>query len=223
MSDNLVIFGAPETTDDMDAKAVDVLDDAKQHAIFNRESYDGCAEIVRMAKAFQKEVHAVWDPVCTETNKAHKAATKARKDQLAPFVEAERIAKGKLDEWDREQQRKRDEERRQREAEQRRLLEEAQRKAEEAAEQGKADEAEKALEAAVELESMPVVEPEPEAAPSGVSYIDNWKAHVIDESKVPREFLTVDYTKLNKFAKLTEGQQAVAGVEFVNERIVRTV
>ncbi len=43
---------------------------------------------------------------------------------------------------------------------------------------------------------------------------ENWKAEVIDESKVPQQFWSVDRKKLAEYAKTNKGMLEVDGVEF---------
>jgi hypothetical protein len=51
----------------------------------------------------------------------------------------------------------------------------------------------------------------------GVSTRKTWKARVIDAGQVPREFMTVNETALNAYARATKGKMPVAGVEFYEE------
>jgi len=43
---------------------------------------------------------------------------------------------------------------------------------------------------------------------------ENWKAEIIDESKIPQKFWSVDKKKLAEYAKQTKGVIEVGGVEF---------
>jgi hypothetical protein len=54
-------------------------------------------------------------------------------------------------------------------------------------------------------------------AAAGVSSRKTWKARVIDEALVPREYLVVNQAKLDQFAKLTKGAGDVPGVEFYEQ------
>lgn len=65
---------------------------------------------------------------------------------------------------------------------------------------------------------------EVEAAPvaDGTSTRKRWKARVIDESLVPREFLIVDEVALNKFATVYHNEKSVPGVEFYEETTLVT-
>ena len=47
-----------------------------------------------------------------------------------------------------------------------------------------------------------------------IGFREGWKADVIDEASVPRQFLSVDKKKLADFAKQTKGVVPVKGVDF---------
>jgi len=58
-----------------------------------------------------------------------------------------------------------------------------------------------------------------QAAPKvdGASTRKTWKARVVDETNVPREFLMVNEKALDAYAKATKGKFAVGGVEFYEQ------
>ena len=58
-------------------------------------------------------------------------------------------------------------------------------------------------------------------APRGQSNVENWQARVVDESLVPREYMTPDLVKLGKLAKLMKGKASVPGVAFEDVGSVR--
>ncbi len=192
--------------------------------------YEDGIEYLDLAKAFQREVKKVWDPVCDASNRAHKAATAGRKEQLAPFAEAERIIKNKLNRYDLNQQRlKREAEekiRSDRAEADRKAREEADKKLEEAEAleaEGKTEEAEAVVEEAAreekKVEAIPISTVET-TTPDGILYQDKWEAEVLDEQQVPRRFCISDMKKLNQCAKDWEGKNAPAGVRFVNNRTI---
>ena len=60
----------------------------------------------------------------------------------------------------------------------------------------------------------------PEGGPpkvAGLSKRDNWQFRVIDESKIPREYLCVDEKKLKKYAGAMKRDANVPGVHFFNK------
>lgn len=57
--------------------------------------------------------------------------------------------------------------------------------------------------------------------PDDITYVDNWKARVTDESKLDRQYMVPDMEKLTKLAKAMKGENAPDGVEFFNDPIPR--
>lgn len=55
---------------------------------------------------------------------------------------------------------------------------------------------------------------------AGISMKQNWKARVTDVNKVPREYMIVNESMLDKMAKATKGSLAISGVEFYAEDIL---
>ena len=131
--------------------------------------------------------------------------------------EAEKLLKGLCSDYDREQARiaREEAERKAREEADRKLAE-----AEKLAEEGKEEEAEKVIEQAA-IEEKQVAPPPPPPKPKGITYVDNWKAVIVEPTLVPRQYCIPDQQALNKHAKANQGKIPIAGVEFVNERIVR--
>jgi hypothetical protein len=60
----------------------------------------------------EKEIKATFDPICKQTNEAHKASTKARSAFLEPLSQAKKLVKDKAEGWWSEQKALREEEER---------------------------------------------------------------------------------------------------------------
>lgn len=56
--------------------------------------------------------------------------------------------------------------------------------------------------------------------PSGIGMRKEWKHRVVDDKKIPREFLVIDESKLARYAKAMKQDANVEGVEFYEEEIV---
>ena len=207
-----------------------IIERAKGFEIFLPGDYQIAIELIDIAKDFQVEVKKIWDPICEASNTAHKAATAGRKDQIEPFITAEKILKDKCNAFDLEQERRKREAeeklRKEREEADRRAREEADRKLEEAARleaEGKIEEAEAVVTEAARVEKMPEMIPIPvfeSATPEGVRYQDNWKAVIEDSAAVPREYCIPDQRRLDQLAKDKKGENPPAGVKFVNDRTI---
>jgi len=76
-------------------------------------------------------------------------------------------------------------------------------------------------EALIEQAAMvaaPVIQVAPVAPKvAGVSVRKTWKARVVDQTKVPREFMSVNEKALDAYAKATCGKMPVGGVEFYQQ------
>lgn len=54
----------------------------------------------------------------------------------------------------------------------------------------------------------------------GVQYRTKWTFTIEDETQIPREFLIVDEKKLAKFAEAMKDKASVAGVKFIEEKVL---
>ncbi len=205
---------ADNVRQEIEEQGMDLVAKAQGASIVSQATYEAVADLAREAKAFLKEVDKVWKEPVEAAHRAHKAATTARKKQREPYEKAERICKSLLNEWD---------------AEQRRIAAEKARKEEEERLEAAAIIAEAGNEKlADEIISAPVPPVIHVEKPSGVSYIDNWKARVIDPVAVPDFFggmrlKIVDEKAINALAKAAKGQNPPAGIEYYNDRTTRII
>lgn len=68
---------------------------------------------------------------------------------------------------------------------------------------------------------VPVVNRE-QVKVSGISKTTLWRARVMDDKLVPREYLIVNQSALDQVAKATKGALSIPGVEFYSEEVVRS-
>jgi len=137
------------------------------------------------------------------------------KEVAGPLEAARKILNDKIYVWRKEEQRRREAEAaREREAQRKRIEDERIKQAEKVSEAGRPDLADKIL-----SEKIVVAAPEPPkvAAVAGSVMKENWKGHVIDESVLPREFMTPDLVKLNKVTKAMKGDTKIPGWEVWDE------
>lgn len=172
-------------------------------------------DMLGQALEFQREVKRVMDPICKSAHDAHKQATLAKKDCLAPFVRVEQILKPKVVAYNRKVEAER--KAKERELEKKQLEEaEAQRikEAEEVeARGGSQAEVNDALHAPVE--TVPVVLPEDKPEMKNVGTIRQvWKFRIDDPAKLPREFLMPDEKRLGSLARSMKSDAKVDGVTF---------
>lgn len=200
-------------------------DRARALAITAHEGYTTAGEFLKDIKALRKEVDAAFDPIITKAHEAHKEAVGQKKRADTPLLEAETILKRGLIAWDTEQEtiRRADEQRLQAIA----LKEEEARRAKEAAAlelQANATGDESLRAEAEELISAPVQAPVVYVPPStpkvaGISYREVWKYRVVNEAKIPREYLTRDDAKIGGVVRAMKGATAIPGIEAYAEKV----
>jgi len=208
----------------IERKTQDLTKQATAIVIKDQLQYGRANNFLRAVKDLQKEIHATFDPIVAAAYKTHQEATSKRKEHLMPAVSAEIVVKNKMIVYSDEQEAKRIAEQRKIDAkarvEEEKKRKELEARAEKWAAKGKIAKAEELQEQAEEVEVVaPVVAPKVEKV-KGVSYKENWSAIVVDETKVPREYLQVNTMALNRIAKATKGSIKIPGVEWKMEKIL---
>lgn len=218
-----------EAGQDVTAKALTWPDRAKALVITSHEHYSQAGEFLKDIKALRKEVDAAFDPIITKAHEAHKEACGQKKRADTPLLEAETILKRGLIAWDTERER-------QRVIEERRLHElarqeaEARQVAEAAALEAEANaatdlteaseirrEAETVLQAPVMVPVVVVAKDTPKV--SGITYREVWKYRVVDDTKIPREYLTRDDVKIGGVVRALKGATTIPGIEVYAEKV----
>lgn len=190
-------------------KKNELEEEARGLIVFSQESADIAASLGRECKAFQKEIHDTFDPLCEAAHQAHKKLTSKRAELLKPFEALEAHLKGKILAWQREEQKRIDEENRKREAEARKAAEE---EALKAIDSGDETAAEKAIEAAQNLFIAPVEK----AGVAGGSIVSNWDVEAKDVLKVaaaaaagvlPPGVIEINTSELRRLARAMGGEE----------------
>ena len=208
---------AVEVSSEIQTKVSGIERWSQEVAIVTVQDRINAIEHLRMAKTWRKKVADWFKPSKDAANKAHKAITAQEKSLTDPIDMAERSVKAKINAWDQNQERIRQEEQRKlqaaadEKARKERLRLEAQ-----AAKLKTPELKAERLEMADEVVA-PVVTVAPVEKVSGTAKSKIWKARVVDVSMVPREWMTVNESALNAFARSTKGVVPVAGVEFYAE------
>lgn len=179
--------------------------------IFDQSSYEQAGEILRNIATVKKEIKAKFAEPKEKAHEAHKAICDLEKELLTKVTERENEIRQKMSIYYQAEQKRiaAEEERKRQEAE--RLMQTAV----EAEAAGDTETAETYTALAAMSEATVTVAPKA----AGVSFREVWKAKVVDESKVPREYLIVNQTALDAVAKATKGSIKIAGVEFVKELV----
>lgn len=162
------------------------------------------AIIAKTKKAVEEKRTEYVGPIREHLGKVNDAF----KRFLAPFEEADRLTRGKVQKFDLDQRTKA--------AEAKRIEDEKARLArEEAAFNGTG-------EITVPLGTVEEVAPPPEHVRTDLGTLggrDNWKARVVDFAALPDEYKIPNESLLNSHARTTKGERPIPGVEFYNDRI----
>lgn len=209
----------PANTQDVTQEALSIPDQVAALRIMDAPSYEYAAEFWKQIGDLMKKVDESFDPIITRAHQAHKEALAQKAKIYNPLDKARREVKGMMEAFDREQERLRQEEAARirealrREEEERRLAEAVQ-----AEQEGDKDMAEAIMDEAPYV--PPVILPKATPKVSGGPVFRTvWKAKVVNPTLVPREYLMVDETKLNRLAAVMKGNFKVPGVEFYSQRV----
>uniref|UniRef100_A0A6M3L6P9 Uncharacterized protein n=1 Tax=viral metagenome TaxID=1070528 RepID=A0A6M3L6P9_9ZZZZ len=172
--------------------------------------------IEHMATISKKTKPTELDIISDKADKLHKGVNAAIKDIVGPLPDDRETMKGKVKQWDAEAERKRQtEENRlrleaQKAEEERRITEAAQLEAE-----GLKAEANAVLEAPQPI-VMPTVEKTTPKADMRL-YRKTWKYRIIDEAKIPREYLKPDEIKIGGVVRALKEKCKIEGVQIYEE------
>lgn len=206
----------PDTTK-ITRQADENLELAKEMLVLDEETYDIAAEFLSSLKGLQKEIDETFDPVIKAQHEAHKAALAAKARHYKPIEEAERLLKQKMVGFqDRQEKARLEEERQLRDEARRQEEEERSKRADDLIKAGKAEEALQLLEEPVETPAL--ILPPVSRPTKGVSTRMVWKFKIVDETKLPREYLVPDQVKINRIVQAADGKIAIPGVEIFQER-----
>jgi len=201
-----------------------MLKKAEAIVILNQSQYESANDVMKVVKTKYKELDTKRKEITKPLDQAKNAVMDLFRQPLELLKQAEATIKKLMIDYADEQDRLRREEQRKLEAKARaeedRKRKELEERAKKWAAKGKEGKAEELLEQAEEVEVVaPVVAPKVEKI-KGVSFKENWSAIVVDETKVPREYLQVNTMALNRIAKATKGSIKIPGVEFKMDKIL---
>lgn len=150
---------------------------------------------------------------------AHKSICDLENELVEPYERIEReILKPAISAYNQEQDRKRRaEEDRQREEQRKKAEDERIKIAAQLEKDGENEAAEELIDAPIETPAVVIPK---EEAPSGISYRDVWKFQVVDDSLVPREYMTIDEKKIGGVVRALKGETNIKGVRVYCEKTV---
>jgi hypothetical protein len=200
--------------------ALSVPDQARQIAVIkNNDDYTRAGQILLTIKDIRKKIEATFKPIKQKMDAAKKEVLDQEKAADKPLLEAEAWLKPLISNYLIEQEKAR-------KAEEDRLREIARKEEEErqlqaaieAEQNGSKEEAEEIISAPVQ--AAPVVVPKTVPKVAGISQRENWKFRIVDEKKIPREFLKVDEVKIGSYVRAMKSAGNIPGVEIYNEATI---
>lgn len=192
--------------------------------ITNNQEYLNSGEFLKRIKTVSKLIDDSRKELTRPLDEVKKRVMDFFKDPLEQLSAAETVLKRAMLGYQQEQERIRREEEQKaiarakaEEERKRRALEERAIKAEESGNTAKAE--------LLRERADDVYVPAMATAPTlekvkGISTKKVWKCRITDEAKIPREYLVINETMLNKMAQATQGKIPVPGVEFYQEDVL---
>jgi uncharacterized protein YhaN len=204
--------------EEVSTMALTIIEQGKSVVIKTSEDYEQAGFVFTTIKSVMKQVDESFDPIIQKAHQAHKEAVAQKKKIYEPLETVSKHVKKVMSDYDTEQERIR-------KAEEARLQEIARKEEEEkklaeaiAAEQsGDKQEAEAIMEEPVYV--APVVLKKEVPKVQGVSFREVWKFRIVDEKKIPREYLTPDLVKIGGVARSMKGKTNIPGIEAYPERV----
>jgi len=204
---------------EVSSKSLTIIEEASLINITDTDTYTQAGGLWANIRGLMKDVESTFSPIIAKAHASHKEALKQKGKIFDPLKQAGKSVKAAMEKWDfdQEQIRQAEEDRlraiAQKEEEERQLAE-----ALEAEQNGEIEAAEDILEAPVY--TPPVVLPK--ATPKlqgGPVYRTAYKFRIIDERKIPREFMSPDMVKIGQVARAMKGSTNIPGVEVYKVRV----
>ena len=196
----------------------------RKEPIKNHDEYVSAAACLKQIKAKLEEVEQkrlgitrpmdlakqrIMDLFRPATDGLKKAEIAIKNSMVAWQAEVARIARIAQDKIDAEARAKAEAEKAELEAQAVKLVQ-----------SGQIDQAADLVAASEQIEANPVQLTVVQPVIQGVSTRTIWKFRIVDESKIPREYLSPNEVKLGAFARSTKGLVAVEGIEFYSQQII---
>lgn len=208
-----------ENQQELKEQALSIPEQARVITINDAESYERAGGILVRVKALRDKIDQVFDPIISAAFKAHKEAKSQKTKVEEPLVVAEGWLKPQLARWKNEQEQKRREAEEAEREKARKVAEDAQiNKAVKLEQSGNIAAAEKVINQPVRV--PPVVKPSETPKIGGVSFRQNWKARIVDDSLIPRAYMVPDMVKINAHVRSMKQASNIPGVEAYSDDVV---
>lgn len=198
---------------------------AQSFRIVSNDGYITAAEILKSIKGRYQEIEAKRKEMTLPLDEAKRRVMDFFRQPLQQLSSAEGQIKGAMVGFTQEQERVRRQEEQRIQAlareEQERLDRLATEKISQAQQEGNLDEAEKILDAVVQVAVPIVVSEKPKV--EGIKTVTRWSYKIIDETLIPREYLMPCEKVLAHIAITTKGTIKIPGVEFYSDSTVTSI
>lgn len=199
--------------DHLDVRAANILQKCKSFVISCRDDFSLADKIVSEGAALIKGIKLLHDPLCAATNKAHKLATKTRKDLIDPVDAGTRHLTSLMSNYKLAEDRRVAEERRIEQEKAQKEQEEAALK--QAAELEKKGAPEEVVDAVMALAEEPVIveSTKQDELKSKTSFQIDWEISITDKAAVPETFKVVDEGAILKVIRAAKGEMKIPGIQ----------
>lgn len=210
-----------ENNQSLQKRAFDALEYIKALEVKDQESLNLANKALVRIGQIRKGILAYFADPKKKAKATHQAIVDKEKEALKPVNEAEKNLEPKIRAYVIEQRQIREEAERKAREEEERKKKEAEEAIEEAAKlenEGKTEEALDKLEEAERLEESPPPVGIPKApVMSGIHTRTYWKWRVIELSKVPLQYFTLDSKGIDAVVQQFKGMTAIPGIEVYEE------
>lgn len=204
----------------IEEKALALPDQARNIKVFDQNSLSVANKFILWSKSLEKEIDASYDPIIKKAHGVHKEAVGQKKKIKAPLLEARGIVSPRVASYlvEQERIRRKAEEKHAKEIAKAVLKaaeeEEARNKeAEEAMENGDFEKAEEIMDTPVaQVAAIDHLVPKAPKT-TGLSVQTRWKFRIIDEAKIPRDYMKPDEVKIGQIVRAMKGKLAIPGVQ----------
>lgn len=198
-----------------------VVAQANSITVVDADEYEMACSFLSMISTRKKQVGETFDPIVQKAHAAWKESIAQREKFLRPLDQAEVDVKRKVTVW------RLDEERKRREEEDR-LAAEAKREAEDRAiaeaealkANGEHELADMVLQEAAEAPPPVVVAPSTVPKQDGIAKKTTWKFRIVNETLVPREYMSVDGVKIGAIVRTQKQLTKIPGIQVYPEESV---
>lgn len=183
--------------------------------IKDKQSFEEATSKLQTIKGLRKQIDGYWGELIKAAHTTWKRLNNKKKEMLKPVETIEDMLKGKINVYLDAEEKKRQEIQAKIAAE----VKERQEEIEKAIKQEADEEQKEILKMQSDLMSESVILPQKDKAISQ-RYIYDFK--VIDESKIPCEYLMINETKIKQKIREQKGETRIPGIEIIKKRILIT-